>query len=149
MDPTISIKQESTENIKERLNIHVKRRLQEGSTIAPTTNEVPEHPTEKPKQKRTYQKRQHDNKKVKTSPPDCGIPQRKNKRPKSGKVLEKQETEASIGGDDVDDSQDGENSKREKCPDVLGMVLALKKQQLMRDPEVQQILSKIMDIVKR
>ncbi|XP_073839803.1 uncharacterized protein [Musca autumnalis] len=62
-------------------------------------------------------------------------------------------TSGAISAGDEDDAAGHENDMRtnrekEKCPDVLAMVLSMKKRALMQDPEVQKFLVDVMNVLK-
>ncbi|XP_017470219.1 PREDICTED: uncharacterized protein LOC108361940 [Rhagoletis zephyria] len=56
--------------------------------------------------------------------------------------------EGSAGGGDEVDGRDMYSRDKEKCPDILGMVLSGKKRSLMQNAEVQEFLAKIMTAFK-
>ncbi|XP_067644009.1 uncharacterized protein [Eurosta solidaginis] len=52
------------------------------------------------------------------------------------------------GGGDETDGRDTYMRDKEKCPDILGMVLSAKKRAVMQNPEVQEFLGKVMAAFK-
>ena len=60
-------------------------------------------------------------------------------------------TGAISAGDEDEGGHDNEMKtvrEKEKCPDVLAMVLSMKKRALMQDPEVQKFLKDVMEVIK-
>ncbi|XP_016979578.1 uncharacterized protein LOC108044924 [Drosophila rhopaloa] len=147
--PQIQIKLEQ-QNIKERLNLHVKRRLQqdtdnpiESPELLPSEqNPKRSKGKEVPKPRKPYQKR--------TEKP-------KTEATKSKKVGQLGSPAAET--DPLDDQEpegfspeaaDGKSSTRDryKNADILNMVLNVKKRILMQDPEVQAFWTEVMTVIK-
>ncbi|XP_043644696.1 uncharacterized protein LOC122614232 [Drosophila teissieri] len=138
------------QNIKERLNLHVKRRLQqdadnpiESPELLPTdANAKRSKAKDTPKPRKPYQKRTE---KPKTEATKCkkvaplGSP--------AGEVepLDDQETEGFSP-----EAPDGKSARRDCCKnaDILNMVLNAKKRILMQDPEVQAFWTEITNCIK-
>ncbi|EDV56124.1 uncharacterized protein LOC6549164 [Drosophila erecta] len=138
------------QNIKERLNLHVKRRLQqdadnpiESPELLPTdanakrskAKDVPK--TRKPYQKRTDKPKTETTKCKKVGP--LGSPAGE------ADALDDQETEGFSP-----EAADGKSSRRDGCKnaDVLNMVLNVKKRIIMQDPEVQAFWTEITNCIK-
>ncbi|XP_062128159.1 uncharacterized protein LOC133840374 isoform X2 [Drosophila sulfurigaster albostrigata] len=134
-------------NIKERLNLHVKRRLQQEVpetlhnesgliTIANKRSRVTPMPTVREIQKlrKPYQKRVE---RLKTEP---------NSKSKRAVDLETFDEPA----DHEAESIDSKNLCREryKNADILNIVLSKKKQALMNDPQVQMFWSEMMSALR-
>ncbi|KAM7355924.1 uncharacterized protein ACRADG_001833 [Cochliomyia hominivorax] len=182
-------------SIKAKLNLHVKRRLQDynqtteespniitspSSKPPPTSIDVKQEPTQKTeiiRQKRPYNKRSDKIKSVTQTVESSNIasasttttPQRKYKH-KIKQIVSNDSQEslneepplasgqnatitagAISAGDEDEGGHDNElktNREKEKCPDVLAMVLSMKKRALMQDPEVQNFLKEVMEVIK-
>ncbi|XP_017029763.1 uncharacterized protein [Drosophila kikkawai] len=142
------------QNIKERLNLHVKRRLQQDSEAPIESPELlPGDPSmatsskrskgkEVPKQRKPYQKRTE---KAKTETA---------KFKKTGQLGSPAAEIEPLDDQDPDgcspEAPDMKSSSRDrfKNADILNMVLSVKKRALMQDPEVQAFWSQIMTAIK-
>ncbi|XP_037932658.1 uncharacterized protein LOC119667440, partial [Teleopsis dalmanni] len=140
-------------NIKERLHLHVKRRLNANTEeIGLDTNTNKQNEKQKePKTKRPYQKRS-EKVNTKTSTDEEG---RKNKRHKSKNSAIVSEETANVGAGGIydDDEINDADSKttgrdKDKYPDVLNMVLSVKKRALMQNTEVKEFFIKLMNEIK-
>ncbi|EDX06966.1 uncharacterized protein LOC6734360 [Drosophila simulans] len=138
------------QNIKERLNLHVKRRLQqdadnpaESPELLPTDANAKRSKTKDvSKPRKPYQKRTE---KPKTETTKCkkvgqlGSP--------AGEVdpMDDQETEGFSP-----EAPDGKSARRDCCKnaDILNIVLNAKKRILMQDPEVQAFWTEITNCIK-
>ncbi|EDW00711.1 uncharacterized protein LOC6561066 [Drosophila grimshawi] len=144
-------------NIKERLNLHVKRRLQQdlplsspetppGDIVAATSNKrcktTATQSKETSKQRKPYQKRVE---KIKTDTGKC-----KKAQAASPAVLDFEAYDESAEHEASPESSDQKNISRDryKNSDILNMVLNAKKRALMQNPEVQTFWSKIMAALK-
>ncbi|XP_065360821.1 uncharacterized protein LOC135954559 [Calliphora vicina] len=194
--PPSTPEDKSPSNIKAKLNLHVKRRLQDfnqtaednlsfnnKTQIAVDIKQEPQK-SETIRQKRPYNKRTDKNKSATQSLESTSLltaagsaaalaPQRKYKHkikqivgndnqdllPNSNTIDEP----ASVGhnatitagalsaGEEDEGGHDNElkaGREKEKCPDVLAMVLSMKKRALMQDPEVQKFLKDVMEVIK-
>lgn len=196
--PPSAPEDKSPNNIKAKLHLHVKRRLQDfnqtaeenttfysGSKIQVTVNNIKQEPQKEViRQKRPYQKRTDKSKASAQSFDNSSqgtvtlgeatTLQRKYKHKiKQIVANDKQDllassnsatAEENVGehhnaiiaagtisaGDEDEGGQDELKAGREKdkCPDVLAMVLSMKKRALMQDPEVQGFLKEIMQLIK-
>ncbi|XP_037810712.1 uncharacterized protein LOC119602953 [Lucilia sericata] len=185
----------SPHNIKAKLNLHVKRRLQDFSqantALEETSynNKTPPDIKQEPqklettRQKRPYHKRTDKHKphtpsleasattNVATS---AGPRKYKHKIKQIVANNDNQELTASsnaaleeplaVGSSNTtitagalsagDEDEAGHDAdlkavrEKEKCPDVLAMVLSMKKRALMQDPEVQKFLKDVMEVIK-
>lgn len=205
--PPSTPEDKSPNNIKAKLNLHVKRRLQDynqttedtstnNSQLSPHQQQKPlqsvdikqepssQKPSEVVRQKRPYNKRTDKQKSsqqqleatnlaTSTSTTAATTPQRKYKH-KIKQIVANDNAEllnasnaseealtsghnvsittgAISAGDDDEVAHDNElkgGREKEKCPDVLAMVLSMKKRALMQDPEVQNFLKEVMDVIK-
>lgn len=196
--PTTS-EDKSPHNIKAKLNLHVKRRLQDyGGNHSQDDNEqpqgsysqqqqqhsgnvmlTPDHNKgikEQQRQKRPYHKRADKAKSNQSVAPQQSptegtptTPQRKYKskfkpvattgNPDSLTPISQDDTSShattlnagavSAGDEDEAGHDDMRQAReKEKCPDVLAMVLSMKKRALMQDPEVQEFLAEVMKVIK-
>ncbi|XP_030554241.1 uncharacterized protein LOC115757918 [Drosophila novamexicana] len=143
-------------NIKERLNLHVKRRLQQdlpvsspetppGDTVAATSSKrckaTPAQSKEGQKQRKPYQKRVE---KIKTETSKCKKAQNASPAADLESFDEAADHEASP------ERSDAKNMGRDryKSADILNIVLSAKKRALMQNAEVQSFWSKIMTALK-
>ncbi|XP_064537962.1 uncharacterized protein LOC135428089 [Drosophila montana] len=143
-------------NIKERLNLHVKRRLQQdlpvsspetppGDTVAATATKrckaTPAQSKEGQKQRKPYQKRVE---KIKTETSKCKKAQTASPAADLEAFDETADHEASP------ERSDAKNIGRDryKNADILNIVLSAKKRALMQNAEVQSFWSKIMSALK-
>ncbi|XP_022220214.2 uncharacterized protein LOC111081235 [Drosophila obscura] len=139
-------------NIKERLNLHVKRRLQQDTDSAVDTTELlPGDPSgsagkrgkakEPLKQRKPYQKRAEKNK---TETTKCKKATQIASPALEAEPLDEQEPEGSP------ETTEHKSTSRDrfKNADILNMVLTSKKRALMQDPEVQAFWSRIMAVIK-
>ncbi|KAH8300658.1 hypothetical protein KR018_003062 [Drosophila ironensis] len=145
------------QNIKERLNLHVKRRLQqdgadpaslENSELLADSSRAANlrrgKAKETPKQRKPYQKRT-DKTKTEASKVKKGNQQMGSPATEANETLDDQELEGHSP-----EAGDGKSSSRDryKNADILNMVLSAKKRALMQDPEVQAFWAKIMQAIK-
>ncbi|KAH8402481.1 hypothetical protein KR009_012342 [Drosophila setifemur] len=143
------------QNIKERLNLHVKRRLQQD---ADTPIESPElhlgdlhaganlkrsKSKDVPKQRKPYQKRTEKPKPDTTKSKKTG--QLGSPAAEYPEQMDDQEPE---GFSPEAPDMKSVSRDRYKNADILNMVLSVKKRALMQDPEVQAFWSKIMAAIK-
>ncbi|KAH8319606.1 hypothetical protein KR074_002186 [Drosophila pseudoananassae] len=143
------------QNIKERLNMHVKRRLQQDPDVPTDNFEFPpgdnNGPTnlkrtkvkEAPKQRKPYQKRTEKAKTETTKGKKVG--QLGSPATDVPEPLDEQEME---GGSPEAVEVKSSTRDRYKNADILNMVLSVKKCALMQDPEVQAFWSKVMTAIK-
>ncbi|EDW79737.1 uncharacterized protein Dwil_GK17858 [Drosophila willistoni] len=156
----LQIKLESP-NIKERLNLHVKRRLQhdpDNATppIVPETKRAKSKEKEKePKPRKPYQKRVD---KIKTEAVVTSTTSTTGKGKKAAQIaspaaeLEPMLDEADLelgaggagGGSPEAAGRSNTNRDRHKNADILNMVLSVKKRALLQNPEVQKFWTNIM-----
>ncbi|XP_075163441.1 uncharacterized protein LOC142236064 [Haematobia irritans] len=160
-------------DIRAKLNFHVKRRLQESAeeTAGPSSVNIKQAKdvnVKEGRQKRPYNKRTDkttkvaitvDDSKTATTPPAT---QRKNKQKvKQATAPDSQDdtsmhsqnfNSGTISAGDEDEGHDTELRsgvrEKEKCPDVLAMVLSMKRKSLMQEPEVKQFLAEVMNVLK-
>lgn len=176
----------SPNDIKAKLNLHVKRRLQDfaqhsedgsleichSSTVnADIKPKLEAIKTETTRQKRPYHKRTEKTPKSTSSATSTSgtTPQRKYKHklkqivttgnpetltPNSVDEPAINSSTLTAGAISAGDEDDGGHDdlraakEKEKCPDVLAMVLSMKKRSLMQDPEVQSFLKDVMEVIK-
>ncbi|XP_055854294.1 actin-related protein 8 [Episyrphus balteatus] len=164
-------------NIKERLNLHVKRRLQESGADTSslnnntTTNTTISHNnnnneikvrkqytkrTEKVNNPTIIRRAKRTKLKLTTG---IGTTNTVSQRDSEsvGSVASTSTTTASAGDDEG--SRDGNSQnpdnilhsprEKEKCPDLLNVVLNVKKRALFQNPEVIQFLHNIMDVIRQ
>ncbi|XP_013107095.1 uncharacterized protein LOC106086827 [Stomoxys calcitrans] len=162
-------------DIKARLNLHVKRRLQDGHSLpeesvaaihSPVSHKLNKDvPVKEARQKRPYNKRTDKSTKVhptlSEASTSASIAQRKNKQKLKQVVTDSQDdttmhalniNSGTVSAGDEDEGHDNDfrpgGREKEKCPDVLAMVLSMKKRALMQDPEVQRFLADVMGVIK-
>ncbi|XP_017051049.1 uncharacterized protein LOC108094788 [Drosophila ficusphila] len=147
-EPNIQIKLEQ-QNIRERLNLHVKRRLQqdvENPIESPellTSEPISKRSKGKevPKPRKPYQKRTEKPKTDATKAKKVG----QLGSPAEADPLDEQDPEGFSP-----ETAEGKSSSRDryKNADILNMVLSAKKRILMQDPEVQAFWTEIMKAIK-
>ncbi|XP_017068751.1 uncharacterized protein LOC108106293 [Drosophila eugracilis] len=147
--PNIQVKLEQ-QNIKERLNLHVKRRLQQDVDNPIESPELlPNDPNPKrskakdvSKPRKPYQKRTE---KPKTEATKCKKVGQLGSPAAESTLLDDQEPEGFSP-----EAADGKSVSRDRCKnaDILNMVLNAKKRILMQDPEVQAFWTEIMAAIK-
>ncbi|XP_033247340.1 uncharacterized protein LOC117188111 isoform X1 [Drosophila miranda] len=151
MESILQVKLEQP-NIKERLNLHVKRRLQQDAdTPAESTELFPDlswqgkrgKAKEPLKQRKPYQKRAE---KTKTETTKCKKATQIASPALEAEPLDEQETEA-VGSPEAAEHK-STSRDRYKNADILNMVLSSKKRALMQDPEVQAFWTRIMAAIK-
>ncbi|XP_016943021.1 uncharacterized protein [Drosophila suzukii] len=145
----VQVKMEQ-QNIKERLNLHVKRRLQQDAeNPIESTELLPSNPNPKrskgkddSKPRKPYQKRTE---KPKTEATKCKKVGQLGSPAAEPDPLDEQEPEGTLL-----EATDGKSVRRDCCKnaDILNMVLNVKKRTLMQDPEVQAFWTKIMTAIK-
>lgn len=165
-------------NIKERLNLHVKRRLQqdfETSEIASSRNILQSTKKANDKVRKPYVKKSEKNiastssstSNLNTKTKKCKLKEVGGKKgtsienhsPQKASNLSKNNSgDLSCAGDD-EGSHDGsslnQDSERqaafidkEKCPDLLNLVLSAKKRDLFHNTEVIEFIQKITNVLK-
>lgn len=163
-------------DIKAKLNLHVKRRLQdhpnddttqESHSIIDNSKQHIDRPKEI-RQKRPYHKRTDKAKQAGTSltttvqlpssDTSTSTPQQRKYKPKSKQVTttDSQDDNSmppnlNSGAEEDDAGHDNDlrpGREKEKCPDVLAMVLSMKKRALIQDPEVQKFLAEVINVIK-
>ncbi|XP_061393174.1 uncharacterized protein LOC133328646 [Musca vetustissima] len=109
-------------------------KLKDSSAAAAASTSTPPPPRKyKPKVKQPVVSDSHDDNSM---PATSNMP--------SGAISAGDEDETAVGQDnDMRTSRE-----KEKCPDVLAMVLSMKKRALMQDPEVQKFLMDVMNVIK-
>ncbi|TDG51126.1 hypothetical protein AWZ03_002489 [Drosophila navojoa] len=144
-------------NIKERLNLHVKRRLQQdlpvsspetppGDTAAATSSKrnkaTSGQSKEAQKQRKPYQKRVD---KVKSDSSKC------KKAQTASPAADLEAYDEHVDHEASPERSDTKNISREryKNADILNLVLSTKKRALMQNPEVQTFWSNIMSALKK
>ncbi|XP_005186872.2 uncharacterized protein LOC101890719 [Musca domestica] len=176
--PSTPPEDKTQHDIKAKLQSHVKRRLHEygqnaaedGHSMETHTNAggastLSDHKKDSPKevrQKRPYHKRT-DKVKDATSAAPQQHRKYKQKMKQQAVVSDSHDDNSmpatsntisgtiSAGDEDEAAGHDNDmrtNREKEKCPDVLAMVLSMKKRALMQDPEVQKFLADIMNVIK-
>lgn len=195
LSPSSTPEEQSPNNIKAKLNLHVKRRLQDFNQTtddSPSTaqcKQLDTPKTETVRQKRPYHKRADKNKinhpttttgetSLTTTASVVGLattttPQRKYKHKIKQITTNTSETNQEHNTDEQttttghhnttlntgtisagDEDEGGHDNdmktvrEKEKCPDVLAMVLSMKKRALIQDPEVQTFLKEVMEVIK-
>ncbi|BFG04220.1 uncharacterized protein DMAD_03236 [Drosophila madeirensis] len=152
MESILQVKLEQP-NIKERLNLHVKRRLQQdtestGDSIEPYPGDLSASAgkrgkaKESLKQRKPYQKRTEKNK---TETTKCKKATQIASPALEAEPLEEQDEP---GGSPEAAEHKSTSRDRYKNADILNMVLSSKKRALMQDPEVQAFWTRIMAVIK-